>query len=67
MRQAQVASGARSDPEEDDWSETVSQEAQSSISEPDELRTVDVELIWTRFEKRDQGGCYPPRRETTPR
>ena len=36
-------------------SETVSQEAQSSITEPDELRTVDVELIWTRFEKEGSG------------
>ena len=31
------------------------EEAQSSITEPDELRTVDVELIWTRFEKEGSG------------
>jgi DnaJ domain len=38
-------------PEEQDRSETVSRGAQSSITEPDELRNIDVELIWTRFEK----------------
>jgi DnaJ domain len=47
----QSAGGARSEPEEDVQSETVSEGAQSPITEPDELRTVDVELIWTRFEK----------------
>jgi DnaJ domain len=41
----------RSEPEDEDRSETVSQGAQSPITEPDELRIVDVELIWTRFEK----------------
>jgi hypothetical protein len=43
--------GKRSEPEDEDRSETVSQGAQSPITEPDELRIVDVELIWTRFEK----------------
>jgi hypothetical protein len=37
--------------EDDDPTETGDQEARSPISEPGELRTVDVELIWTRFEK----------------
>jgi hypothetical protein len=43
--------GKRSEPEDEDRSERVSQGAQSPITEPDELRIVDVELIWTRFEK----------------
>jgi hypothetical protein len=43
------------DPEDDDQSETETQEARSPITEPDELRTVDVELIWTRFEKEGSG------------
>jgi DnaJ domain len=43
--------GKRSEPEDEDRSKTVSQGAQSPITEPDELRIVDVELIWTRFEK----------------
>jgi hypothetical protein len=47
----QDASGTCPDPEDDHRSETVVEEARSSITEPDELRTVDVELIWTRFEK----------------
>jgi DnaJ domain len=45
----------RPDPEEDDRLESEYQEARSSITEPDELRTVDVELIWTRFEKEGLG------------
>jgi hypothetical protein len=48
---AQEADGTRSDQESDEGSETAFQEVQSPISEPDNLRTVDVELIWTRFEK----------------
>jgi hypothetical protein len=47
----QSGGGQRSEPEDEDRSETVSQGAQSPITEPDELRIVDVELIWTRFEK----------------
>jgi hypothetical protein len=43
------------DPADDDWSESVNQEDRSSITEPGELRTVDVELIWTRFEKEGSG------------
>ena len=43
------------DPNDDDQSETASQDARSPIIEPDELRTVDVELIWTRFEKEGSG------------
>ena len=30
-------------------------EGQTVISEPDELRVVDVELIWTRFDKEGLG------------
>ncbi len=52
---AQSAGGTRPDPEDVDRSETAYQETQSSITEPDELRTVDVELIWTRFEKQGSG------------
>jgi hypothetical protein len=52
---AQEAGGTDPDPEDDDRSETVYQEARSTIAEPDELRTVDVELIWTRFEKEGSG------------
>jgi len=40
---------------EDDGLETASQEPRPPIREPDELRTVDVELIWTRFEKEGTG------------
>ena len=52
---AQSTGGTRPDPEDDDGSETVDQEARPPITEPDELRTVDVELIWTRFEKEGSG------------
>ena len=48
---AQEADAARSDPHEDEQSETEVRESQSSVSEPAELRSIDVELIWTRFEK----------------
>jgi DnaJ domain len=48
---AHSAGGASSEPEEEERSETVSHGTRSPIAEPDELRTVDVELIWTRFEK----------------
>jgi hypothetical protein len=36
-------------------SATASGESQFAITEPDELRYVDVELIWTRFEKEGSG------------
>jgi len=36
--------------DEDDHSQSESQESESRRPEPAELRTVDVELIWTRFE-----------------
>jgi DnaJ domain len=39
------------DPVEEHRPKTVSGEAQSSLTEPDKLHSVDVELIWTRFEK----------------
>jgi hypothetical protein len=52
---AQNAGDTRPDPEDDDRSEPVFEEARPSITEPDELRTVDVELIWTRFEKEGSG------------
>lgn len=48
---AQSAGGMRSEPEDEDRSATVSQGDSPPIAEPDELRTVDVELIWTRFDK----------------
>jgi hypothetical protein len=48
---ARSGEGKRSEPEDEDRSETVSYGSQSPITEPGELRTVDVELIWTRFEK----------------
>ena len=43
------------DPDDDEHSETASQDGRPPIIEPDELRTVDVELIWTRFEKEGSG------------
>ena len=51
----QDSSGSRPDQEQEDWSEAVSEAAQSPVTEPDELRSVDVELIWTRFEKEGSG------------
>jgi hypothetical protein len=46
---------ANSDPDVDDGTQAASAQAQSPVIEPDELRTVDVELIWTRFEKEGLG------------
>ena len=51
----QSADGAFPASEAEDRSETVFREGQSSITEPDKLRSVDVELIWTRFEKAGTG------------
>jgi hypothetical protein len=51
---ATSARATGSDPEDDNGSEMTSQEG-SPPSEPHELRTVDVELIWTRFEKEGSG------------
>jgi hypothetical protein len=48
---AQAPGDTRPDQEQDTGSESETGESQSSITEPDELRIVDVELIWTRFEK----------------
>ena len=49
---AQSSGGTHhSEPEEDHRSETVPQGDPPPITEPDELHTVDVELIWTRFEQ----------------
>jgi hypothetical protein len=53
-RAADRASGTSSD-SEDDEPEAEFHEVRSPITEPDELRTVDVELIWTRFEKEASG------------
>lgn len=52
---AQTPGDARPDQEQDAWSDTEPWEGQSSIPEPDELRIVDVELIWTRFEREGPG------------
>jgi DnaJ domain len=52
---AQEADATRSGPYEDKQSETEVRESQSSVSEPAELRSIDVELIWTRFEKEGSG------------
>jgi DnaJ domain len=52
---AEAPGGARCEGEQNAWSETDAREGQSLISEPDELRIVDVELIWTRFEKVGSG------------
>jgi hypothetical protein len=41
--------------EDNDRPDTGSREAESPIPEPPELRTVDVELIWTRFETDRRG------------
>jgi DnaJ domain len=49
------AGGPIPDLVEEDQSETASRVAQSSITEPDKLHSVDVELIWTRFEKAREG------------
>ena len=45
-----------SDRGQNSWSETEVCEGQTPVSEPTELRVVDVELIWTRFEKEGPGG-----------
>lgn len=45
----------RPDQEQDDWPETENGEGQTITSEPRELRVVDVELIWTRFDKQGSG------------
>ncbi len=52
---AHAASATAADPVDDDPSETVTEEARAPVATPDELRTVDVELIWTRFEKEGSG------------
>jgi hypothetical protein len=53
---ARGASDQHSDWEDDESaSATASGEARSRIAEPDQLRTVDVELIWTRFQKEGSG------------
>ena len=52
---AETPGGAQPEQEQDAWTETEPGEGQSSIPEPDELRIVDVELIWTRFEKEGSG------------
>jgi hypothetical protein len=52
---AKRASATVSDPEDEDHSDTAFEEVRSPIIEPDEIRTVDVELIWTRFEKDGSG------------
>ena len=47
----QGSNDAAADTEDNNRSDTEAQENPMPISEPNELRTVDVELIWTRFEK----------------
>ena len=55
MRQRKHPARARPDPNKMIGQKRRLREAQSSIPEPDELRIVDVELIWTRFEKEGSG------------
>ena len=52
---AQSSDETRPDQAENDWPETEIGDGQTVISEPDELRVVDVELIWTRFDKEGSG------------
>ncbi len=54
----------RSDPRsdenvEEEW-DSASQEAEDSRASPDELRTVNVELVWARYERNRNGGLSPP-------
>ena len=56
---AQTSGDARLEQENDAWTNTEPRAGQSSTPEPDELRILDVELIWTRFEKEESGRLLP--------
>jgi hypothetical protein len=53
-----TGSRARNDRRDDDWTEGASEAAQSPFTEPVGLRTIDVELIWHRFEKAGRGRVF---------
>jgi curved DNA-binding protein CbpA len=53
---------ARPDSDDDERPGSASSEAEGSSMDPDEFQTVDVELIWTRFEK-DLPGRIPSTQE----
>ena len=58
--------GESSETSEDDQTGATPAEPEQPIADPTELRTVEVELIWTRFElelkKTDRDHCCLPRR-----
>jgi DnaJ domain len=59
--------GESSETSEDDQTGATQAETEQPIADPTELRTVEVELIWTRFElefKKDRpGSLLPPQKE----
>ena len=52
---AERSDETRPNQDENDWLEMENSEGQTIVSEPDDLRVVDVELIWTRFDKEGLG------------